>query len=703
MNNKCPKDCQNDGIGYFRHLLKIRNPKTNLMKILRPIVFSVIALFLSVSVSAQSKYTKKADAEFESGGYITAAQLYQTAEVNVKGIEEKGRVLFQIAECYRLSTEYQKSLEWYNKAITAQYYKINPDAYLNYGLALQELEKWDDASTQFRKYKENGGKGAIADARIKACESAAAAKAQTRMKYKVDNVADLNTPFFDYTLNWSTKTDKEIIFSSSRQASTGSDTDPKTGESFMDLFIAERDKKGKWGAPVPLAPTVNTTSHEGVAAFDNDYKTMYFTRCEYDNKNRFACDIYYAKKQGQTYQAPVALNVIDRTSDDSSMVGHPALSPDDKFLVFSSDMPGGKGGKDLWYISWDKKTDSWSAPKNLGAINTSGDEMFPWISSDGTLYFSSNGHSGMGGMDIFRAEKTGDLTYGAPAAMEYPVNSSSDDFGLVLDRDSKNSGFFTSNRPGGKGKDDIYYFSEPPLEFELIGTVYDESTGTPIANATVVVVDNEGKQFPLTTDGNGGFSLNKDQVLANRSYKVDVSKDNYIGTGDAFSTIGLKESTKFYREYFLKPVIINVEYKLPLVLYPYDKAELLVNDTVNSADSLNYLYNLMVQNPKFVIQLESHTDFRGSADYNQKLSQRRAETCVNYLISKGIPQDRLKAAGQGENVPRELKETAGGFPVGTKLTEAFITKLTPDQQEIAHQLNRRTVFRILRTDYVPKQ
>jgi len=703
MKTTFNKTWQKSRIVYFRHLLKNRNPKTNLMKLVRPIILATVALFISMTVVAQSKYTKKADEEFASGGYIDAAQLYQTAEVNVKGIEEKGRVLYQIGECFRLSKEYSKSLEWYTKSITAQYHKTDPEVYLNYGKALQELEKWDDAIVQFKKYKDNGGNKTTADNYISACEKAAEMKAQPKTKFKVDNVADLNTPFFDYTLTYSTKTDKEIVFSSSRQASTGNTPDPKTGESFMDLFLAERDKKGKWGAPTPLGNTVNTTSHEGVAAYDSDYKTMYFTRCEYDNKDRFACDIYSSKKQGQQYQAAVALNVIDRAADDSSMVGHPALTPDDKHLIFASDMGGGKGGKDLWYVTYDKKADTWGTPKNLGGVNTPGDEMFPWVAEDGTLYFASTGHLGMGGLDIFKAEKTGEMTFSAPAAMDYPINSSSDDFAMVLDKDTKNSGFFTSNRPGGKGKDDIYYFSEPPLEFELIGTVFDEATGSPIANANVVVVDSDGKQYPITTDGNGGFSMTKEQILPAKSFKVDVSKDTYIGTGDSFSTIGLKESTKFYREYFLEPIIVTKEYPMPLVLYPYDQAILLVNDTVNSSDSLNYLYDLMLQNPKFVIQLESHTDFRGKDDYNQKLSQKRAETCVNYLIGRGIDPLRLKAAGKGESSPRKLLKATGPFKADTSLTEAYITKLPADQQEIAHQLNRRTVFKIVDTNYVPKQ
>jgi len=680
--------------------------KTSLMKLAqRALLLAVLLCSAGVTI-AQNKTTRKADEVFATGGYMEATKLYQSAAATVKDLTEKGRIFFMLGESYRLSTNSAQALEWYEKSITAQYYNTDAMVYFNYATALQDLGRWEDAIVQYNKYISKGGEKTKAQARIKSCEEAAEKKT-SKVRLIVENVTELNSAQFDYALGYSSKKGDEIVFSSSRQASTGSKEDPKTGENFMDLFFAERDKKGKWSTPQPLNNTINTPSNEGVISFDKGYQLMYYTFCEYDKDDRMACDIMVSKRQGKNYNAPTKLNLVDRESDDSSMVGHPALTPDDKYLVFSSNMPGGRGGKDLWYVTYDKKNDSWSAPKNLGSpINTSGDEMFPWVSEAGDLFFASNGHPGLGGLDIFKSEKTGDMTFGAPTNMGYPVNSSSDDFALIMEIGNKNtefSGYFTSNRPGGKGKDDIYYFTLPPLEFSLMGTAYDQNTGTPLAGCDVVVKGSDGSDYKITTDGNGGFALDKTKILANVNYSVDVQKKDFIGTGDKFSTVGSKESTNFAREYFLLPVMKDVEYKMPLVLYPYDQTVLLVNDTVNSKDSLNYLFNLMVQNPTFIIELDAHTDARGKEDYNMRLSQGRAETCVNYLVEKGIDPDRLRAVGKGKSEPRKLTSDEGPLKAGTVLTEAFINKLSPAQQEIAHQLNRRTVFKILSTDFVPKK
>lgn len=678
--------------------------KQNLMRTARLLLFAIAALFTSSIASAQTKATKKADDEFATGAYIEAARLYKTAEVGVKDLTEKGRIFFQIGECYRLSTLFNQSEEWYGKSITAQYYNTDPEVYYNYAVALQEQGKFEEAIAQLNKYLGKGGEKSKANDRIKACQTAADKKAG-KAKLVVENLMDLNTPSFDYSLIYSSKKGDEFIFSSARKEATGSSTDPITGQDFMDIFSVQRDKKGKWSTPVPISSTVNTTSHEAVAGFDKDYSMMYYTSCRYDNKERFACDIMVANKTGAGFGDPVNLNLVDRASDDSSRVGHPALSPDGKYMFFASDMPGGKGGRDIWYVTYDKKSSTWSKPTNVASVNTKGDEMFPYVAQDGTLYFSSNGRGGMGGLDIFKAEKTGDAAFGAPVALDYPINSSSDDFGFILEEgntESKFSGFFTSSRPGGKGLDDIYYFKEPPLEFELIATVYDDKTGTPIADAEVSVKGSNGDDYKIKTDGNGGFSLDKTKIKPQTTYTVSIAKQDYIGAGDKFSTVNLG-STKFAREYFLKPVEIGVAYKMPTVLYPYNQPELLVDETVNSKDSLNFLLDIMQQNPKFVVQLEAHTDARGNDDYNLNLSQRRAETCVKYLIEKGIDPARLKPVGMGEKEPRKLEAAEGGFPAGTQLTEAYINSLPADRQEVGHLLNRRTVFRIIDRNYVPKK
>jgi len=379
-------------------------------------------------------------------------------------------------------------------------------------------------------------------------------------------------------------------------------------------------------------------------------------------------------------------------------------------LIFASNLPGGKGGMDLWYSSYDKKNDQWGAPKNLGNINTVGDEMFPWM-EDNTLYFSSNTIPGLGGFDIFKSTKGEDMSFSAPTNLGHPINSSSDDFALIIDRSAKKlynveyAGFFTSNRPGGKGKDDIYQFKDVPVLFTMQGYVYDDKTGNPVEGANVMVKSTDGSEYKLTTDKSGAFNLDNTQVLADNTYMVDVDKTDYIGIqGDRFSTRNLKENTNFAKEYFIQPIEKDVEYHMPSVQYPYNKTELLVNESVNSQDSLNYLFDLLAKNKTWKIQLEAHTDVRGSVEANQALSDGRAKTCYDYLVSKGIDGRRIVPVGKGEAQPITLKKDQATFKAGDILTEEFIGQLsTNEDKEVAHQLNRRTVFRILATDFDPNK
>lgn len=682
------------------------------MKIAQLFVLAAVTFCFSSFSHAQSA-TKKADQEFENHGYNDAAKLYKVAEPATRGLDDKARIFFQLGECYRLVADYQQSLEWYDKAIIAQYYNINPEVYYNYGLSLLKIERWDDAVAQFNKYIAKGGEKSKTNAKIKSAEDAAMKKA-SKTKIVVENLAELNTPFFDYSMTYSSKKGDQIIFSSSRQASAGAGQDPITGESFMDLFASEQDKKGKWSTPQPLAGEVNTPSNEGTVTFSKDFTVMYYTSCKYESdKAWFACDILRSTKQSDKWGQISNLNIIDRSQDDTSQVGHPFLTADEKYLLFASDMPGGKGGKDIWYMTYDKANTKWLKPVNLGSVNSKGDDMFPFVADDGTLYLSSDGHPGLGGLDIFKAPKTGDMTFGPTVALDYPINSSANDFGLILenkkDGDKTFSGYFTSSRPGGKGKDDMYRFSEPPLEFTLVGTAYDKETGSPISGAEVSLVGSSNSGDPVnikvTADGNGGFNFDKTQIKGNYTYTLNVHKDGYIGTGDQFSTVGLITSTNFAREYFLIPITQDKEgIEMPEVRYDFNKAELQINAEVNSKDSLNYLYDIMVRNPLLVVQLESHTDARGTDKDNQDLSQRRAQSCVDYLVKeKGIDPNRIVAVGKGEKEPRILKRNIGQLIKGDVLTEAYIKTLPNEElREGAHQLNRRTVFRVLSTDYVPK-
>jgi peptidoglycan-associated lipoprotein len=715
------------------------------MRFFKSILVLFVCLSLATLANAQNKKIKQADNEFAGQGYEAAAKLYRAEVAKIKNPDEKGRVYYNMAECYRNTKRYNASLEFYDKAITAKYDKKTADVYLNYGLALQEMGRLEDAIVQYNKYKERGGNAAVADMRIQTCINAKTeGKKSDKSRYIAVNVEKLNSSEEDFGLAYASKKWDEFVFTSSRKESMGSTKSPINGDDLKDVYFVKMDKKFIFqGSAHPVA-VINTEGNEATGAFDKDYKTLYFTKCGYEPKSRMGCDIMYSDRMSikkeqvkedkkdnveadlnaeiLTFSEPKIIEIpgIDRVTDDSTRVGQPCLSADEQYLIFASNMRGGKGGRDLWYMTYDKKAKKWANLTNLDSVNTPGDEYYPYLAEDGTLYFASNGYPGLGGLDIYKAKKTGEMKYGDVTAMPAPINSSADDFAFIIDKKPVADGvlmegifacYISSNRPGGKGKDDIWHIYERPLEFTMTGTAYDRKSGNTLSGCKVTIMGTDGSTYNITTDATGSFFLDKKMVKAETKYTVDIQKENYIGTADKFSTKGAKESTNYQQDYFLIPVEIGKEYPMPTVLYPFTKSELLINDEVNSADSLSYLLNILNENPTFVVQLESHTDARGDTPSNDKLSQARAETCVRYLTSKGIAAERLVAKGKGESEPRIIKdgdrltnEIFAEFPVGTTLDEAFINAITDkDASERAHQLNRRTTFRILRTDYVPKK
>jgi peptidoglycan-associated lipoprotein len=651
----------------------------------------VFALF-SVQGFAQNDITADADAAFDRGGYFEAAKDYQAAYAKLKGdLDEKGRVCFLIGECYRLSRALPAAEEWYKRAIDLKWAADNPEVFKNYGLVYMGQGEFDDAVEQFEKYKSNGGDAELADTYIMSCNGAAESLIMGDSRFVVEPLVMVNSPSFDFAMAFADKRGEQVIFASSRSSATGSGEDPITGESYMDLFSAEVDRKGKWSIPEPLGNTINSPSNEGGVTLDAKFKTLYFTRCLVDKDNNFPCDIYTATRTGNRWGAAEELGILDREAgDDSSQVGQPALTPDDQFLVFVSDMQGGQGGRDLWYIQWDDASMEWGAPTNMGpSINSPSDEFFPHIRSNGDLYFATDRPGGMGGLDIMSATWKGDgMNFEAPAFMEYPINTASDDFALVY-HPKEDKGYLSSDRPESKGKDDVFAFSMPPLEFAYVPYVYDYDTGMPIVGATVTVTGSDGESVTATTDDEGGAEDGRWTISPESTYSVDINMEGYISAGDQFSTVGLSKSTNFVKEYLLKEVVTNEDYPMPLVQYVFDAADLVVNAETNSKDSLDYLVDLLERNPTFVISLEAHTDTRGGDQYNEELSQRRAETCVNYLVESGIDRQRLQPLGRGESIPL--------------ISDAEIAALaTEDEREAAHQMNRRTVFRITSFDFVPE-
>ncbi len=653
----------------------------------------ILLVTISVSAIAQKNYKQEADVAFSGYKYYQAIDLYKKAYTKEKSKEVKSEILFKIAECYRLKEDGAQAAVWYNKAITAKY--EDPIAILYVANIYKSQGKYEEAIVEYNKYKAANPSDKKADDGVKSCQQAKDWK-DNPTRIVVNPMPLLNSEDFDFSPIFADKKNSEIYFTSTRQGSAGDAVSDVTGMNFSDLYMSKRDKKGKWSEPVVLNSTVNSPASEGAACLNEKRNTIYFTRCGVQNKGVMGCSIFTASKAGQNWGEATVINV----AQDTFTVGHPAISSDDMTLVFASNMPGGHGGKDLWFITYDKKAKTWSEPTNLGSeINTSGDEMFPFIRDNGELYFASNGHLGMGGLDIFKAQSKGVNQWSGIENLQYPMNSEANDFGIVFEP-GQDRGFFTTSREGGKGGDDIWEFYLPPMIFSLEGVVKDVETDLPLANAKVKLVGTDGTSAEMITDENGNFAFIENgsarYINPNTSYSILVEKEKYLNAKGKETTVGLEKSKKFIHEYALQPMQGPI--KLPLILYEYNKADLLPE----SKDSLNYLYNIMMDNPNIVVQLRSHTDYRGTDSYNQKLSQRRAQSCVDYLVKeKGVPADRIVAKGMGETEPLAVKKADGSvdFVLDQKYIDALKTK---EEQEAAHQKNRRTDFKVLRDDYVPK-
>lgn len=659
------------------------------MKITKIIGLFAFLVMLSVTASAQKNYKLDADVAFGGGKYYKAIEMYKKAYTKETKKEVKAEILFQIGECYRGKNDGKQAAVWYNKAIKARY--EDPIAMYYVAEIYRAEGKYEEAMAEYKKYKAANPSDKRAEMGIKSCELAKEWK-DNPTRIVVNPMPLLNSEDYDFSPVFSDKKNTEIYFTSTRQGSAGESVSDVTGMNFSDLYRSKRDKKGKWSEPVVLNETVNSPASEGASCLNKKRNIIYFTRCGVEDKGVMGCSIMWAKKAGQKWGAPEVIAI----AADTFTVGHPAISSDDNTLVFASNMPGGQGGKDLWYVTYDKKAKKWSEPTNLGSeINTPGDEMFPFIRDNGELYYSSNGKEGMGGLDIYKATSTGVNQWGGAENVQSPLNSEAHDFGIVFEP-GKERGFFTTSREGGKGGDDIWEFYLPPKLFSLEGIVKDVETNEPLANAKIKLVGTDGSTAEATTDANGNFAFIENgparYIIENTSYSLVVSKEKYLNAKGKETTVGLEKSKKFFHEYALQPVE-NTVIKLPLIEYEYNKADL----KPNSKDSLNYLYDIMVDNPTIVIQLRSHTDFRGSAAYNQRLSQRRAQSCVDYLVKeKGIDADRIKAKGMGEVEPIKGAN-------GTLLDEKYIKSLKSKEEiEAAHQRNRRTDFKVIGTDYVPK-
>ena len=661
------------------------------MHIFKRTIFLAIlaALIFSVPAEAQKKQKDaRAQAAFDAGEYFEAIDLYKNVYNKVNDKEQKIAILFKIGECYRILGDARSAELWYKKAVREDYQ--DPIIFLRYGQMKLVNEKYEEAEEEFKKYQElvpDDPRGGIG---IESCE-AAIVWLENPTGYIVEIMRVFNSRQRDFSPAYINESGTEVYFTSTREDASGNETHGATGQNFADIFSTSVDRKGKWSVPIPVE-SLNSEFEDGTPNMTSDYSTLYITRCKKGKNQQLGCQIFRVNSDGSDWAEP---QVEFELFGDSITTAHPAISPDDNTLYFVSDMPGGMGENDIWRVTLAEGGD-WGDPVNLGEeINTPGNELYPFVHSDGTLYFSSDSRVGLGGLDIYKA--TEDETGGWMLEnMKPPINSPEDDFGIVFEKELER-GFFSSARKG-RGNDEIFSFVLPPLNFSVNGVVKDERTDQVLPGSTVRSVGSDGITVESTTGDEGSFRF---MLKPGTDYVFIASQPGYLNGKERESTRGLDQSKVFEVTIYLASTERVIE--LPNIFYDFAKWDLRPESMV----SLDNLVETLNDNPNVTIELMSHTDSRGTPADNQELSQKRAQSVVDYLISKGIASDRLQARGYGESQPKvvdeKIKAENDFLELEEVLTESFINQMEGlDLQEKAHQVNRRTEFRVLSTEYIPQ-
>lgn len=661
-----------------------------------------IILFLAMIVlagcSGKSKL-KKADLAFSEYKYDKALKIYKKVQSKIKDKNKKNYVLWQMAECNRFKGEYSNLPSLYSTLVRNQYDTVLPEMYLYYGNYFLQSNRLDRAEEMYKTFiaKDSSDvRGPVALEKVILAQE----YEENPGQYDVSKMKVISSNFEDFCPTYSNKASNELIFTSNRGDATGKLKDEWTGDKFSDLYITRKDLKGKWSSPVLLDEdgVINTEANEGSPMVNNQFTVLYFTRCEKTDGEKGGCGIYTTKRQGAVWNEPSRLTL---SSDSAAVIGHPAVSTDESFLIFSADLVGGKGGKDLWIAKG--KSGKYEFPENLSPIiNTPGDEMFPYLHGDSVLYFASDFHPGMGGLDIFRSniswDDNGHITFSEPVNLRYPINTISDDFSICFHPDGSDEGFFASNRKGSQGTD-IYFFIHEPIIFTISGVMLDINSNLYISEVSVILTGSDGTAIQTTTGESGSYTFNKSQVKPNVEYELLIEKEGFFSKIEKISTVGLDHSKNFKVNVDMMPIPKD-PIVLPEILFDLAKWDL----KPQFQDSLRGLIAILEANPTLIIELAAHTDSRGSETSNDELSQKRAQSVVDYLIDRGIESPRLVAKGYGERIPRIIQQTlirdGFTFEQGTVLTEEYINGLDSRvYKEAAFQLNRRIEFSIISTRY----
>ena len=663
---------------------------------MKRIVYIIVGLMLTSVVlslaSCKGPKLREADEAYDRGEYYDAATIYRKLYNRYNRKEDqwlRGELAFQMGMCHLKLNQGNRATSSFQNAMRYEY--EDSTLLLRLAQAQQREGQYNAAIKNYQAYLEMFPDDWEALTGIRGCELAPQWKEEgSRYIVKQDRV--LNSRRADFAPMFLNKDMEYIYFTSTSEKSTGELRSEILGTKKGDIYFSKRDEKGNYSRPEVVDGGLNTEQDEGAAAFSPDGSTMYLARAVRQDWPT-TVEIYTSSRSEAKWSAPQKFEI---TGDTLSNYSDPFVSPDGKWLYFVSDMPGGQGGTDIWRINL---KDKHGTLENLGPqINTKGNERFPNVRTDSLIYFASNGHPGMGGLDLFTAtlqpREEGDNTsmdHWVVANLGVPMNSSADDFGITFGKGE--SGFFSSNRGDARGYDHIYSFIKPDLQIWISGYVVDKDD-EPVPNAVIRIVGDDGSNQKTASKPDGSFRFDLQRGV---KYAMLASADGYLNARQEFESDTTEEDAEYNVDFVLAAM-----FKAQIVeniFYDFDKAVL----RDESKLALDSLVMLLKDHPNIVIEMASHTDRIGSEKYNQGLSQRRAQSVVDYLIANGIPKERLKPAGYGESRPKTVTKRIHSqypqFEEGVTLDEEFIKTLSKEDQEAADQVNRRTEFQVLDTTY----
>ncbi len=652
---------------------------------LRTAIYAAILASTFVLTACGGPKLSEAKAQYDRGEFFDAAKTYRKIYNKLTKKEERkqrGEVAYQLGLCHSRLRQNARAAAAFQNAI--RYGWEDSTVYLKLARELHADGKYAQAVTAYETYLQWKPGDKLAADGLAGAKMGQSKALQTR--YVVKAAKLFNSRRSDYAPMYDSPELDRLYFTSTNEKASGSKRSEITGMKNGDIFVATKNERGEWNRPEAVEGELNSELDEGIVSFSPDGQTMYLTKARREPSANTGVEIYTSQRSDAKWSAPVKYEI---TADTLSSYGHPAVSPDGDWLYFTSDMPGGSGGKDIWRVNIKERAGSL---ENLGEwINTPGDEMFPYMRTDSVLYFASDGHPGFGGLDIFRAEMTPSGGWNV-TNMGRPINSAGDDFGITFGKGE--SGFYSSNRGDARGYDHIYSFELPELKITISGWVIDKDD-EPVPNAVIRIVGSDGSNQKQVARNDGSFSFPLNRGV---SYVMMAGAKGYLNARQEFTSEYTEEDADYGVDFVLssitKPVVVEN------IFYDYDRASL----RPESKRALDELAQVLRDNPNVTIEMASHTDRHGSEKYNLDLSARRAHSVIDYLISVGISPDRLQSQGYGKSRPKTVtKRIAKEYPQfkeGDVLTEDFINALKKEEdREAADQINRRTEFQVLSIDY----